>query len=125
MILPVYIRDRGGGGRGGCGLSHSQKALSLLTYTLKYISLEDGLRSETIRWTYIPVGFHFVVYYESIKREPKTRPIYECRCDERLTKKFTRLSCTGLVVVQMLIEPASPQWRSGLEEVDKKKMSRK
>jgi hypothetical protein len=24
------------------------------------------------------------VYYESIKRELKTRPIYECRCDERL-----------------------------------------
>jgi hypothetical protein len=25
-----------------------------------------------------------VVYYESIKREVKTRPIHECRCDERL-----------------------------------------
>ena len=25
-----------------------------------------------------------VVYYESIKRELKIRPIYECRCDERL-----------------------------------------
>jgi hypothetical protein len=23
-------------------------------------------------------------YYESIKREQKIRPIYECRCDERL-----------------------------------------
>ena len=23
------------------------------------------------------------VYYESIKRELKTKPIYECRCDER------------------------------------------
>jgi hypothetical protein len=34
----------------------------------------------------------FFVYYESIKREPKIRGIYECRCDERLqtkTKKFT------------------------------------
>ena len=32
------------------------------------------------------------VYYESIKRELKRRPIYECRCDERLqtkTKEFT------------------------------------
>jgi hypothetical protein len=40
-----------------------------------------------------------VVYYESIKRE--LRPIYECRCDERLqtkTKEFTRLAYTGLVV---------------------------
>jgi hypothetical protein len=27
------------------------------------------------------------VYYESIKREVKTRPIYECRCDERLKTK--------------------------------------
>ncbi len=26
----------------------------------------------------------YVVYYESIKRELKTEPIYECRCDERL-----------------------------------------
>jgi hypothetical protein len=25
-----------------------------------------------------------LVYYESIEREIKTRPIYECRCDERL-----------------------------------------
>jgi hypothetical protein len=31
------------------------------------------------------------IYYESIKREPKIRGIYECRCDERLqtkTKEF-------------------------------------
>ena len=42
-----------------------------------------------------------VVYYESIKREPKIRGIYECRCDERLqtkTKKFTHLPYTGLVL---------------------------
>ena len=41
------------------------------------------------------------VYYEWIKRELKINPIYECRCDERLqtkTKRFTRLSYTGLVV---------------------------
>jgi hypothetical protein len=34
------------------------------------------------------------VYYESIKRELKTRPMYECRCDERLKtqpEKSTRL----------------------------------
>jgi hypothetical protein len=44
------------------------------------------------------VGF---VYYESIKREIKTRGIYECRCDERLQtkkKEFTLLSYTGLIV---------------------------
>ncbi len=42
-----------------------------------------------------------VVYYESIKRELKTRPIYECRYDERLKTKAeesTRLVYTGLLV---------------------------
>jgi hypothetical protein len=39
------------------------------------------------------------VYYESIKRELKIKPMYECRCDVRLqTKRFTCLSYTGLVV---------------------------
>ena len=51
------------------------------------------------------------VYYESINREPKIvvyyetmkrkllKPIYECRCNERLqTKKFMCLTHTGLVV---------------------------
>ena len=28
--------------------------------------------------------FLVVVYYESIKRELKTKLMYECRCDERL-----------------------------------------
>ena len=40
----------------------------------------------------------FVVYYESMKRELKTRPLYECRCDERLKTKAeesTRLAYTG------------------------------
>ena len=35
-----------------------------------------------------------------IKRELKIRPIYECRCDERLkteAKEFTRLVYTGLL----------------------------
>ena len=44
---------------------------------------------------------YLFVYYESIKREPKIRGIYECRCDERLqtkTKKFTLLPYTGLVL---------------------------
>jgi hypothetical protein len=34
-----------------------------------------------------------------MKRKLKIKPIYECRCDGRLqTKRFTRLSHTGLVV---------------------------
>ena len=40
-----------------------------------------------------------VVYYESIKRELKIRPIYECRCDERLqtkAKEFTRPTSGGM-----------------------------
>ena len=40
-----------------------------------------------------------VVYYESIKRELKTKPIYECLCDERPKHKAeesTRLACTGV-----------------------------
>ena len=41
-----------------------------------------------------------VVHYESIKEELKRRPIYECRCDERLKTKYegsTRLTYTGLI----------------------------
>jgi hypothetical protein len=44
---------------------------------------------------------YYIVYYESIKREPKIRGIYECRSDERLqtkSKEFTRLAYTGLVL---------------------------
>ena len=46
------------------------------------------------------VYFFVVVYYESMKRELTTRPIYECRCDERLKTKdegSTRLVYTGLL----------------------------
>ncbi len=46
------------------------------------------------------VSTDLVVYYESIKRELKTRPIYECRCDERLKTKpeeSTRLTWTGFL----------------------------
>jgi len=39
-----------------------------------------------------------VVYYESIKRELKIRPIYECRCDERLKTKPTLPSGSGTLI---------------------------
>jgi hypothetical protein len=40
-----------------------------------------------------------LVYYESMKRKLKIKPIYECRCNARIqTKRFTLLSHTGLVV---------------------------
>ena len=48
----------------------------------------------------VSVSNEKVVYYESIKGEPKTRPIYECWCDERLKTKAeesTRLTYTGLL----------------------------
>ena len=39
------------------------------------------------------------VYYESMKRKLKIKPIYEGRCNGRLqTKRFTRLAHTVLVV---------------------------
>jgi hypothetical protein len=41
-----------------------------------------------------------IVYYESIKLELQTRPIYECRCDETLkgkTEESTCLAYTGLI----------------------------
>ncbi len=52
----------------------------------------------------------FCVYYESIKRQPKIKSIYEYRCDERLqtkSKEFTRLPYTGLVLEleHLKIEP--------------------
>ncbi len=31
-----------------------------------------------------------VVYYESIKREVKIKPISECRCDEKLKTKVSQ-----------------------------------
>jgi len=43
---------------------------------------------------------YLFVLYESIKRELKIRPIYECRYDERLKTKVeesTRLTYTGLL----------------------------
>jgi hypothetical protein len=39
-------------------------------YKLKLMNLQA---SDTLGW--------FFVYYESIKRELKIRPMYECRCD--------------------------------------------
>jgi hypothetical protein len=44
----------------------------------------------------------FVVYYESTKRELKTRSINECRCDERPKTKAeesTHFTYTGLLVL--------------------------
>ena len=40
------------------------------------------------------------VFYEPLKRELKTKPMYESRCDERLktrVEESTRFGCTRLV----------------------------
>ena len=44
-------------------------------------------------------SFVVFVYYESIKQEVKIKPIYECRCDERLktkAKESTHLTSTRI-----------------------------
>jgi hypothetical protein len=44
-------------------------------------------------------SYNSYVYHESRKRELKTRPVYQCRYDERLktkSEKSTRLGYTGL-----------------------------
>jgi hypothetical protein len=44
-------------------------------------------------------GRTFAVYYESMKRKLKIKPIYECRCNGRLqTKRITHLAHTRSVV---------------------------
>jgi hypothetical protein len=46
-----------------------------------------------------PGRINVVVYYESIRRDLKTKPIYECRCDERpkhKTEESTLLGWTGV-----------------------------
>ena len=46
-------------------------------------------------------GRRVVVYYESLNRELKTKPINECRCDERLktrVEESTRLTCPRYIV---------------------------
>jgi hypothetical protein len=40
-----------------------------------------------------------VVYHESRKREIKTRPMYECRSDERLKLKLRNLHVSHTLVV--------------------------
>jgi hypothetical protein len=52
-------------------------------------------------WSVLLKGSRTVpyVYYESMKRKLKIKPIYQCRCNGRLqTKRFTCLTHTGLVV---------------------------
>ena len=45
------------------------------------------------------VAWYDVVYYKSIKRELKTRPIYECRFDKRLKTKVEESTRHDTLVV--------------------------
>ena len=50
------------------------------------------------QWNWVQ---EILIYYESIKRELKTSPIYECRCDERLKSRVeesTHLAFTESIV---------------------------
>ena len=71
----------------------------------------------------VPTSFSIVVYYESLKRELKTKPIYEFRCDERLkfkVEEYTHLTCTLLCAelehlkteTRLIVDPGSltPVW---------------
>ena len=49
-----------------------------------------------------------LVYYESIKRELKIRPIYECRCDERLKLKLRNLHAPHTLKLELRDLHASP-----------------
>jgi hypothetical protein len=76
--------------------------MGLLTNKKKFgsVYLLFGSRRYPYRFSKHCDKFTGVVYYESMKRELKTRPIYECRCDERLKTKAeesTRLTYTGLL----------------------------
>jgi hypothetical protein len=46
----------------------------------------------------------YFVYYESIKRDPKIRGIYECRCDERLQTKSVFIKVVVIVVFMLPCE---------------------
>jgi hypothetical protein len=49
--------------------------------------VDDTLLSDTLWSIGLVVVYYLHVYYGSITREVKTRPTYECRCDERLKTK--------------------------------------
>jgi hypothetical protein len=50
-------------------------------------SIFKVIRSDSALSRMFPIYDFIVVYYEWMKQESKMRPIYECRCDERLLFK--------------------------------------
>ena len=69
---------------------------AVLTKLLPIFALSCPRKAARLKWK---VECAIVVYYESLKRELKTKKIYGYRCDERLKtsiKESTRLACTPL-----------------------------
>jgi hypothetical protein len=62
-----------------------------LVVELQYLKIKTRLTNEKFASVKGECSNTFYVYYESIKREPKIRGIYECRCDERLQTKTKSL----------------------------------
>ncbi len=91
MHLCTCVIEEGDDGEAACS-----ETPSLLSYTRRYVSfteVDSVCRKKAVSFS-MRLTARFIVYYESIKREPKIRGIYECRCDERLqtkSKEFTRL----------------------------------
>ena len=71
------------------------------TTLTRVLSLEYTRRTSCgEKWGTDVVHSGLFVYYESIKRELKIKPIYECRCDESLKTKpeeSTLLTYTGFL----------------------------
>jgi len=68
-----------------------------LNFNVLIIRGKTRAKENIYKWVSTFEGEFFFVHYESIKRELKIRPIYECRCDERLktkTEESTRLAYT-------------------------------
>jgi hypothetical protein len=84
-----------------CPQSDPNLILKIHTENLKWSLLVTYGGSKWPSWCVVQraARCRIFVYYESMKRKLKIKPIYECRCNGRLqTKRFSRLSHTGLVV---------------------------
>jgi hypothetical protein len=61
-----------------------EKVHSLRLIEIVSMYFDTSLRTSRVDLSELSSPWWLFVYYESIKRELKIRPIYECRCDERL-----------------------------------------
>jgi hypothetical protein len=85
-----------------CPKSHHQFVVvrCVYKYTLNNIYQKYPRTYTRNNIEHISVHREEVVYYESIKRELKIRPIYECRCDERLQTKTKKRNLHALAYTE-------------------------